>query len=142
MACTQLDSNGSGARQPASMARANATAPREPSLVNPMRLDLASLRLAAVCAKEGSLTRAAPLCNMSLMAASRRLRMLEQALGCTIFRRRRTSLELTDAGRAVVETAQAVVQLVNDMVQRARCSPPPLGRLHENSGRSLRGRPS
>lgn len=107
-------------------------------LPNLTRINLASLRLAVLCASEGSLTRAAPLCNMSLMAASRRLRLLEETFGCAIFHRRRTSLELTDAGVVVIEAAQTIIQLVNDMSHRVLHIPASYGRMHENLGRSTR----
>lgn len=109
-------------------------------LSNLARLDLVSLKLAVACANEGSLTRAAPLCNMSLMTASRRLRMLEDTLECTLFYRRCKSLELTKAGAYVVETSRQVLALIDVMKLRVLSAPSIAGHMHQNPGRSLRGR--
>lgn len=123
-------------QRPVSNAQSNYVGCSVPSLINLTRVDLASIRLVVVCASQGSLTRAAPLCNMSLMTASRRLRRLEAALGCTIFHRGRILLEPTKAGLVVIKSAQTVVQLVHDMVQNVLCIPSPCGHVHENTGRS------
>ena len=139
MVLEQKGPHGLLVQRPVSMAEFAVVGCSVPTLVNLTRVDLASLRLVVVCASVGSLTRAAPICNMSLMTASRRLRMLEEALGCTIFHRRRTSLELINAGLVVFETAQMVVQLLSGMMDRVLCTPAPHGRLHENTGRSTRG---
>lgn len=107
-------------------------------LVNLARLDFVSLKLAVVCAQEGSLTRAAPLCNMALMTASRRLRILEETLGCTLFHRRCRSLELTMAGAYVIKTSQEVFCLIDNMMLEIAGVPVPYGSGHENPGRSTR----
>lgn len=105
------------------------------SRVNIARLDLVSLQLVIVCAQEGSLTRAAPICCMSLMAASRRLRILEEAVGATLFQRRRNSLQPTEACVSVVSSAREILRLAEELMIAARHAPIPHGRLHDNTGR-------
>lgn len=104
--------------------------------INLARMELTTLRLVAVCASVGSVTHAAPLCNMSTMCASRRIQMLEEILGFALFYRRRSGLELTAAGRVVAERSATILQWMEDMVSAAQQAPRPTGELFENCGRT------
>lgn len=106
--------------------------------VNFARIEFTSLRLVVACASVGSITHAAPLCNMSTMCASRRLQILEESLGLALFYRRKSGLELTAAGFVVAEHSLRIFQLMEEMVLVAQEAPPPIGEVFENSGRPAR----
>lgn len=103
--------------------------------LNIARLDLQSLGLAVKCFETGSLTRAAPLCNMSLMCASRRLQRLEEHLGVPLFYRRKWGLEPTHAGLVVCRRSIEMLQLLERLVSDAVAAPEPSGIVYENCGR-------
>ncbi|MBV7430753.1 MULTISPECIES: LysR family transcriptional regulator [unclassified Acidovorax] len=103
---------------------------------NMARLDLLSLRLVVACAQTGSLTHASPLCHMSVMCASRRLRILEERLGVVLFYRRKGGLVPTDAGHIVATTSQELLVKLDQMVADAVSAPRPSGNIHENCGRA------
>ncbi|MBX9613271.1 MAG: LysR family transcriptional regulator [Burkholderiales bacterium] len=70
------------------------------------------------------------------MAASRRIRLLEAALAKRLFYRRRHGVELTAAGRQVVEHSRTIfVQLVS-MTKAVSCAPPADVVDGENLGRA------
>lgn len=106
--------------------------------LNFARIEITSLRLVVACASVGSITRAAPLCNMSTMCASRRLQILEESLDLVLFYRRKSGLELTAAGRVVVDHSLRILQLMEEMVLAAQEAPQPIGKVFENSGRPTR----
>lgn len=108
------------------------------STLNLGRLNLLSLRLVLACAEVGSLSKAAPICHMSTMCASSKLKRLEETLGVAIFYRRRTGLELTQAGCAVAQQAKQILQAVDDLVANAANAPELIGNVYENSGRPAR----
>lgn len=103
--------------------------------LNIARLDLQSLRLAVKCFETGSLTSAAPLCNMSLMCASRRLQLLEEHLGVPLFYRRKGGLEPTHAGHLVSLRSIELLQFLEQLVTDAAAAPGPTGDVYENCGR-------
>lgn len=103
--------------------------------LNIARLDLQSLRLVVKCFETGSLTSAAPLCNMSLMCASRRLQRLEEQLGVPLFYRRKWGLVPTQAGRVVSLRSIEMLQLLERLVVDAVAAPRPSGIVYENCGR-------
>lgn len=104
--------------------------------VNFARIELTSLRLVVACAEEGSITHAAPLCNMSTMCASRRLQILEGSLGYALFYRRKSGLELTAAGHIVAEYSLKILALTEEMVMIGGEAPQPVGEVFQNSGRA------
>lgn len=108
--------------------------------INPARFDILSLRLAVACSEFGSLTHAAPQCNISLMCASRRLQKLEQSLGVVLFYRRKEGLVPTEAGHMVARTSRQVIQLIEQMTVDAQDTPPPEGDVFENCGRTGKAR--
>lgn len=108
-------------------------------LANLARIEFSSLKLVVACASVGSITHAAPRCNMSTMCASRRLQILEERLGLVLFYRRKSGLELTAAGRVVAEHSLRILNLLDEMVLSAKEAPQPIGEVFENSGRSSRG---
>lgn len=105
------------------------------SPTNIARLNLVSLRLVVVCAEVGAIKRAAPICNMSTMCASRRLRQLEEVLGVPLFYRRHAGLIPTDAGELVAKEGKAILQLMSKLVTSAAEAPQPVRKIFENPGR-------
>lgn len=75
-----------------------------------MRFDLVDLRLFLRVAETSSITHGAAKANMSLPAASERLRGMELELGAALLERGRRGVKLTPAGRALVHHAQLVLQ--------------------------------
>lgn len=67
------------------------------------------LRALVACAELGSASRAAEALNLTQSAVSRAIRSLEERLGVRLFRRVRQRLLLSDAGRAMVRDAGAVL---------------------------------
>jgi len=106
--------------------------------LNFARIEITSLRLVVACASVGSIKHAAPLCNMSTMCASRRLQILEESLDVALFYRRKSGLELTAAGRVVVDHSLRILQLMEKMVLATQEAPQPIGEVFENSGRPTR----
>jgi DNA-binding transcriptional LysR family regulator len=104
--------------------------------LNPARFDLVSLLLVVHCAEHGSINHGARATHLSLMAASRRIRLLEAALATRLFYRRRHGVELTAAGRQVVEHSRTIfVQLVS-MTNAVNSAPIAEGIGPENLGRA------
>lgn len=87
---------------------------------NAARFELASLLLVVRCAENGSISKGALAANMSPMAASRRIRILESALAKRLFYRRRHGVELTDAGRHVVEHSRTILAQITSMTCAVR----------------------
>ena len=74
----------------------------DPSPLAP-RLDVYSLRLFVTAAREGSIARAAEREHIAASALSRRIADLEHALGVPLLVRSARGIELTEAGRCVLE---------------------------------------
>jgi DNA-binding transcriptional LysR family regulator len=72
------------------------------------RLDLHSLRLFAIVAKDGSITRAAERNHIAASALSRRLAELEHLVGARLLVRSRKGVDLTEAGRIVLQHADRI----------------------------------
>jgi molybdate transport repressor ModE-like protein len=73
------------------------------------RVDPFDLRLFAAVLEHGSITAAAQAMNLSLAAASTRLKTLEHRVGATLLRRSKAGAAATDAGRALARQAQRVL---------------------------------
>lgn len=74
-----------------------------------MHFDLPDLRLLAAIAATGSLSKAAATFPVTVSAASTRLRLFEARCGFAVFVRRADGMQLTPAGRLVLETARGVL---------------------------------
>jgi DNA-binding transcriptional LysR family regulator len=84
-------------------------------MVNPTHFDLQSLRVFALVADCGSLTKAAERGQLTLSAISKRIAELESVTDCTLLIRRPRGVELTAAGRGLLEHATHVLDQVNRM---------------------------
>lgn len=69
-------------------------------------MDLKQLRALLMVAETRSVTRAAAVLNLVQPAVSRQLRLLEEDLGTPLFDREKHGMELTDAGKVLVEHAR------------------------------------
>jgi LysR family transcriptional regulator, benzoate and cis,cis-muconate-responsive activator of ben and cat genes len=83
-------------------------------------MELRHLRYFVSVAEEENVSRAALKLHVSQPGLSRQMRDLEDELGFPLFERSAKSLRLTDAGRAFLPEARAVLQRVEDAVQAAR----------------------
>ena len=79
-------------------------------------MDFKQLRALVTVAETGNVTRAAELLHIVQPAVSRQLRLLEEDVGTVLFERGRHGMELTDAGRTLVEYARRVL---DEMVREA-----------------------
>lgn len=75
------------------------------------------LRAFVLCARLGSASRAAGALNLTQSAVSRAIRTLEDRLGVTLFQRIRQRMVLSDAGRAMLRDAEAIL---DDLDRSAR----------------------
>ncbi len=80
-------------------------------------IDFVSIRLIAECAERGSLLAAANQCHISVGAASRRLSILEDLLGCQIFQRIPRGLKATSEGLHVVAACHELLKGLDDLSQ-------------------------
>jgi DNA-binding transcriptional LysR family regulator len=83
-------------------------------------MELRHIRYFVAVAEEENVTRAARRLHVSQPALSRQIRDLEEELGCSLLERGAKAVRLTDAGRAFLEEARAVLQRTAEAVQRAR----------------------
>jgi len=110
--------------------------------LNPARFDLVSLLLVVHCAEHGSIHHGARATHLSLMAASRRIKLLEATLAKRLFYRRRHGVELTAAGRQVVDYSRMIFEQIVSMTNAVSSvsAVDVVGR--ENVGRGRRGQHS
>lgn len=80
-----------------------------------IRFDLTDLRLFVNIAEAGSITHGAARANMSLAAASERIRAMEDELRTSLLERKRRGIQLTPAGSALVHHARSVTRLLEQM---------------------------
>lgn len=80
-----------------------------------MRFDLTDLRLFLAIIEAGSITRGAAQANLSLPAASERLRGMEEAGGVKLLDRRRRGVEPTEAGEALAHHARLILRQLSHM---------------------------
>lgn len=71
-------------------------------------------------AREGALNRAAERLHISQSAVSAQIRMLEEALGQTLFTRERRALQLTEAGRLAFGYAERIFATGNELLATLR----------------------
>lgn len=74
------------------------------------------LRYFHAIAKQGSLTGAANMLNISQSALSIQLRKLEESLGCALFAREHKTLTLTEEGRMVLDYAQTIFRTGDELL--------------------------
>src|SRR5215472_2558245 len=90
-----------------------------------MAMELRQLRYFVAVAEEGHITRAAERLGIQQPPLTRQIRQLETELGVTLFQRLPRGVQVTEAGRVVVEEAR-------DVIARAE-------RIQETAKRAARG---
>lgn len=83
-------------------------------------MELRHLRYFVGVAEQENVSRAALILHVSQPGLSRQMRDLEDELGFPLFQRSAKSVRLTDAGRAFLPEARAVLQRAEEAVQAAR----------------------
>src|SRR5512141_582873 len=84
------------------------------------RMELRHLRYFVAVAEEENVSRAALKLHLSQPALSRQVRDLEDELGFLLFERSAKSVRLTEAGRAFLGEARAVIHRVEEAVTKTR----------------------
>src|ERR1043165_5766028 len=104
-------------------------------------MELRHLRYFVGVAEEENVSRAALKLHVSQPALSRHIRDLEEELGFLLLDRGAKSVRLTDAGRAFLSEARAVLQRAEDAVKAARAiATGEHGELHVGYAPSLTAR--
>jgi DNA-binding transcriptional LysR family regulator len=85
-----------------------------------MHFDLVDLRLLVAIAEAGSLSKAAARFPIALSAASNRLRQFERRCGVTLFQRTADGMQLTPAGRLVLDRASHVLAETDKLKETVR----------------------
>lgn len=83
-------------------------------------LNLHHLRLFRAVARDGTLTGAARVLNLSQSALSSQIKTLEASLGHDLFERRGRGLVLTEAGRIALDHAEAIFRTAEDLTATLR----------------------
>lgn len=92
-------------------------------------MDAADLRIFEAVARLGGMGRAAEALHTVQSNVTARIRLLEDALGTTLFRRHPRGVELTAAGRRLLPYAQRVARLLEDARRAALDDGTPQGPL-------------
>ena len=103
-------------------------------------MELRHLRYFIGVAEEENVSRAALKLHVSQPALSRQIRDLEDELGFLLLERSAKSVRLTEAGRAFLTEARAVLQRAEDAVKAARAIAHGGGELHVGYAPSLTAR--
>src|SRR3989440_10626816 len=83
-------------------------------------VELRHLRYFVAVAEMENVSRAALKLHVSQPARSRQIRDLEDEIGFSLFERTAKSVRLTDAGRAFLDNARALLQNADEAVTKAR----------------------
>src|SRR6267378_3805065 len=103
-------------------------------------MELRHLRYFVGVAEEENVSRAALKLHVSQPALSRQVSDLEEELGFLLLERSAKSVRLTEAGRAFLTEARAVLQRAEDAVKAARAIATGSGELHIGYAPSLTAR--
>ena len=68
----------------------------------------------------GSFTKAEELCHISKQALLKQMNSLEQEVGCALLYRKRTGIELTEAGKLFYQGAKRLLQSKDNLIRRCR----------------------
>src|SRR5438132_9410246 len=85
-----------------------------------MLVEIAQVGAVVAIVRRGGFTRAAAALHLSQPAVSRRLELLEREMGQPLFERTRGGARLTEAGRAFLPHAEAVLASLRDGVESVR----------------------
>lgn len=85
-------------------------------------MELRQLRYVIAVAEERNITRAAERLGMQPPPLSRQIRAIEREIDVQLFRRKARGVELTDAGRAFLDNARAVLAQVDHTLETTRRS--------------------
>jgi DNA-binding transcriptional LysR family regulator len=85
-----------------------------------MAMELRHLRIFVAVAEEGHITRAANRLGTQQPPLSRQIKAIEQEVGVQLFRRKPRGVELTDAGRALLDDARAMLTHLDHAFDKAR----------------------
>lgn len=83
-------------------------------------MDLDSLRFFAEAARQRSISKAAASLGVVQPALTRRIQLLEESLGTTLLMRHRRGVEPNEAGRLVLERAEVILRLVQQLETEVR----------------------
>ncbi len=86
------------------------------------KLPIGGIEVFLAVARHGNLKRASEALGVRAPAISYQLKALEDRLGTTLFLRTTRSVQLTDAGRALLSRAQPAVTQLEEAVEEARAS--------------------
>lgn len=83
-------------------------------------MDLHKLRTFVTIAQEGNLTRASEALHLSQPAVSAQIKALEDELGLKLFHRLTRGMELTPAGKVLLEEAEKALMAARNVAARAQ----------------------
>src|SRR2546421_4389160 len=85
-----------------------------------MKMKIRQLRYFIAVAEEEHITRAAERLGMQQPPLSQQIKAIERELDVQLFRRRARGVELTEAGRSLLDDARAILAQVNHAFEATR----------------------